>query len=265
MRVATRGVDLLDAPAAVAPFATPGQVFLTRRPGRCVGIAPASACLTAVATMTATGSDDARPRINGRQGTASSHWRTRPGLARGALAMRRVVRPLLLALVVLALAAPAALGARPIHEKFTVDETFTEELCGITVTTRVQLKGNVLIFEDRVIDASQVTVTWTNTEDNWLELFVAGPAFVEEQLEGDILIIDVRIAGIPERIRSSEGLTPAFDRGLVIFRDTIDLNDLEDPEDDVFLGREVFFQAGPHPDLDSDFALFCEVVHDVLG
>jgi hypothetical protein len=77
--------------------------------------------------------------------------------------------------------------------------------------------------------------------------------------------VDVRIGGIAERLRSSDVLTPAFDRGPVIFRDTVDLNDLEDPADDVFLGREVFFHAGPHPDLDSDFALFCEVVEDVLG
>jgi len=179
--------------------------------------------------------------------------------------MRRLVRPLLLALVVLAVGAQSALGARPIHDKFNLDETFAEELCGISVTTRVQVKGNVLIFEDRVIDVSQVTVTWTNTEGDSLELFVAGPGFVEERLEGDILTLDVRVAGIPEKLRSSDGLTAAFDRGLVIFRDTIDLNELENPEDDVFLGREVFFQAGPHPDLDSDFALFCEVVQDVLG
>jgi len=50
-----------------------------------------------------------------------------------------------------------------------------------------------------------------------------------------------------------------------VLRDVIDLNDLEDEEDDVFVSSEILFQAGPHPEADSDFALFCEVVHDVLG
>jgi hypothetical protein len=46
---------------------------------------------------------------------------------------------------------------------------------------------------------------------------------------------------------------------------TIDLNDLENEEDDELLGFEVVSVAGPHPEIDSDFELFCEVVNDVLG
>jgi hypothetical protein len=46
---------------------------------------------------------------------------------------------------------------------------------------------------------------------------------------------------------------------------TIDLNDLENEEDDIFLGSEVISVAGPHPEVDSDFELFCEVVTGVLG
>jgi hypothetical protein len=66
-------------------------------------------------------------------------------------------------------------------------------------------------------------------------------------------------------VRSSDGLTPAFDRGRAVIREVIDLNDLEDEQDDVFLSSEILFQAGPHPEADSGFELFCEVVVDVLG
>ena len=146
-----------------------------------------------------------------------------------------------------------------------MDETFTEDVCGITATIRTEARGSVLVFADRTIEVSLVRVTITNDEGDWLRNFVAGPVFIEEQLEGDILTITLRFAGVHSKWRSSEGLTPAFDRGQIIFRDVIDLNDLEDPEDDVFLSSELLFQAGPHPEADSDFALFCEVVHDVLG
>ena len=179
--------------------------------------------------------------------------------------MRRVLRPLLLTALVLLLSAQVALGAKPIHEKFVVDETFEDNLCGIEVVTRLQVKGNVLIFEDRIKDVSQIRLTWTNADGDWLENFIAGPAFIEEQLDGDILTFTFRLAGIQERLRSSAGLTAAFDRGQITFRDVIDLNDLENPEDDVFLSSEIISQAGPHPEADSGFTLFCDVVQDVLG
>jgi hypothetical protein len=167
--------------------------------------------------------------------------------------------------MLLLLTAQLALGARPVHERFTVDEVFTEELCGIEVTTHVVIKGNFLGFDDRSVDISRVDITWTNAEGDWLQNFIAGPVWFEERLDGDILTLVDRHAGVHERLRSSAGITAAFDRGLIEFRTVIDLNDLEDEEDDVFLSSETVIQAGPHPEADSDFALFCEVVEDVLG
>jgi hypothetical protein len=179
--------------------------------------------------------------------------------------MRRVFRPSLLAFVVFALSAQVALGARPIHDKFVLDETFEEELCGIPVTTEVHVKGNVLIFEDRIVDLSLVRVTWTNAEGDWLQDFIAGPVIITEELDGDILTVTVRHIGVHQRLRSSDGITAAFDRGQITFQFVVDLNDPADPEDDVLISSDVLFQAGPHPVADSDFELFCEVVTDVLG
>lgn len=179
--------------------------------------------------------------------------------------MRRVIRPAALAATMLLLIAQVALGARPIHEKFTIDESFPEELCGIEVMTHVEVKGNVLIFDDRFVEVSRVEITWTNDDGDWLHNSVSGPVFIEERVEADILTITIRHAGVHSHLTSAAGQEQVFDRGTVTFVVTIDLNDLENEEDDVFLGFEVVKMAGPHPEVDSDFELFCEVVIDVLG
>jgi hypothetical protein len=185
--------------------------------------------------------------------------------------MRRASVPLALATLLVLVSAQVAAAAKPFHDKFTEDVTFSENLCGISpttgipVTTHVQVRGNFLAFEDHFVDLSQIRVTWTNADGDWLELFVAGRFFVTEELSGDILTVAFTASGIQERIRSTEGLTAAFDRGRISVRQVIDLNDPENFEDDVLVSFEVLFVAGPHPELDSDFTLFCEVVTDVLG
>jgi hypothetical protein len=179
--------------------------------------------------------------------------------------MRRVIGSAALVIALLLLTVQVTLGAGPLHDQFTVDETFTEELCGIEVTTHLEIKGNVLIFEDRFVDLSRLEITWTNAAGDWLRNSISGAAFVEEQLDGDILTITERHVGVHSHLTSAAGQEPVFDRGTVTFLITIDLNDLENEEDDVLLSFDVIFVAGPHPEIESDFALFCEVVEDVLG
>jgi hypothetical protein len=168
-----------------------------------------------------------------------------------------------LALIVLALSVQVVLGARPVHEKFLEDETFEEELCGITVVTHVLVHGNVLIFEDHIVDLSQVSVTWTNDDGDWLKNFIAGPVMVSEEWNGDILTETARHMGVHQRMRSSEGIQPmTFDRGQIVFETVIDFTDLEEP---VFVSADILFEAGPHPFANSQTDVFCEVVTDVLG
>jgi len=195
---------------------------------------------------------------------SSSHRRTRPVARAGAL-MRRASVTTALATLLVVVTAQVVAAAKPIHDTFTVDQTFSEELCGIPVTTHLQVKGNVLRFDDHLVDLSQGTITWTNAAGDWLEYLATGAVFVTEELSGEILTVTIRPSGVQDRIRSAEGFTPVFDRGLVIFRLVIDLNDLEDPVDDVLISFEVLFQAGPHPEFEGDFNLFCQVVTDVLG
>ena len=167
----------------------------------------------------------------------------------------------------LAMTASAALAAKPVeHINERIDVTFTENLCGIPVTTEIVGRENVLIYGDgSVRDTSSGTITWTNADGDWLQNKVAGPLVNHESLEGSILTSTSVLSGIPERLRSSEGITRAFDRGRIEITTVFDLHDLDDPTDDEFVSQEITRVAGPHPQAESDFLLFCEVVTEVLG
>jgi hypothetical protein len=178
--------------------------------------------------------------------------------------MQRMSRAVALATVLLLLSAQIALGAKPFHDKFTIDETFEETICDIDVTTHLELNGNALGFGTHFVDLTQGTITFTDADGDWVSNMIAGPATFSEELDGDILTLVERHVGVHEKLRSSEGLLPAFDRGQIGFITVIDLNDLDDEEDDVLLSFDVTFQAGPHPEADSDFSLFCDTLASVL-
>jgi hypothetical protein len=63
----------------------------------------------------------------------------------------------------------AALAAKPIHDKFTINETFSVEVCGVEVTTNVRVWGNIIVRSDGTgIDASRVVVTFTDADGDWV-------------------------------------------------------------------------------------------------
>jgi hypothetical protein len=181
--------------------------------------------------------------------------------------MRRIARGLALAVAATAVMTQLAVAAKPVHEKFLIDETFPEVLCGVDVTTHVVIRGNVHILPDGTfLETSRSEVTWMNAEGEWVVNFGAGQTRVTETLnaDGTLTILETH-NGIPERLRTSDGTSAAFDRGRITFEIIIDLGDPDDPSDDVLLSFETVFQAGPHPEADSDFALFCEVIEGTLG
>jgi len=182
--------------------------------------------------------------------------------------MRRAAISAIFLTALLLLSAQLALAAKPaehIVEKFA--ETFPEDLCGVPVMTHVEVNANILIYEDgSFTDLTRVQVTWTDADGDWLRLFAAGRTRVQfEEDENGLLTITEWHSGVQERLRSAAGITAAFDRGRIVFVTVIDLNDPGDPEDDELVSFETVFVAGPHPDADSDFTLFCDVVTDVLG
>ena len=63
---------------------------------------------------------------------------------------------------------------------------------------------------------------------------------------------------MPEQIKLSNGRMLSRDAGVVTFTDVIDATT------DEVISQTVSGEKGPHPDLDSDFELFCEVMTDAL-
>ena len=181
-------------------------------------------------------------------------------LPEAAAVMRRLAVALS-ALLLLIPAAGAVSAARPVlHISEQVDETYQENICGIDVTTHDRGHVNVFVFEDgSVRDTTSATSTLTNSEGDWLEIRSSGRVVESATEEDGILTLTTAFAGVQERLRTSDGITRAFDRGRVVFRTVIDT------ETGDVLSFDISFLAGPHPEADSEFARFCEVVIDALG
>jgi hypothetical protein len=188
--------------------------------------------------------------------------------------MRRL-RATLLSLFMLAMILLPAVNASAVppevfHENF--DETFEEELCGIFVTGHAQGVNTFRIFFDRegneirVLDSGRGVITWTNPENGKsVSLSFAGSfqGSAVENPDGTVTFTDT-VVGMPENIFVSPHESLVRDVGRVTFVTTVDFGDPEDPEDDVVISSEIAFLAGPHPELESDFTLFCEVITAAL-
>ena len=179
----------------------------------------------------------------------------RPTLARAVLA----------ALVTALTVAPAsALGAKPIeqfHDHFT--DSFSDEICGIPVDVVIVVTDNFTLYADESFkDRSSFRSTVTNPANGKSILIssaglVSGPAPIVDEEAGTITFL-TSFKGLPEKIQTKNGPVLLRDAGFVTFADTFDLETGE------FISSEVKVNKGPHPELDSDFTLFCEVVSEAL-
>jgi hypothetical protein len=164
---------------------------------------------------------------------------------------------------VIALALPAtALAAKPVaqfHDHFT--ESFSADLCGIAVDAQIVVTDNFFEYADGSFkDTSSFMGTFTNPVNGASVMIssaglVRGTAIIDEDA-GTITFV-TSFLGLPERIQLANGPVLLRDAGFITFVDTFDLTTGE------FLGSEVTMH-GPHPEAESDFAAFCEVVVPAL-
>jgi len=163
----------------------------------------------------------------------------------------------------LALLAATATAAKPLerfHDVFT--DTFSTDLCGIPVDAQVRGTDTFFLYEDSFKDTSSVKATFTNPENGKsIVIFNAGqvvgpPPIIDEQA-GTITFL-VSFKGLPEKVQTTHGPVLLRDAGIATFADTFDLETGE------FISSEVIIK-GPHPDLESDFQLFCQVVTGALA
>jgi hypothetical protein len=178
------------------------------------------------------------------------------------------VRALLLVALVALVAVPAALGAKPEIFHSQVDESFEDvDLCGLTVDVEVTGTFTDRVYFDndgsfvRFSSTSSIMQTFTDADGDQVivqnaNVFNDVEPIVDE--EAGTITFAITFVGLPELIKTPHGAVLLRDAGLITFADTFDIETGE------FLGTEVLVNRGPHPDADSDFALFCEVITEAL-
>jgi hypothetical protein len=161
-----------------------------------------------------------------------------------------------------------ALGARP--EIFHVNFLDTEEdadLCGITVdivatgtfTDKAFFDGQGNLVRFQSTSSARITFTAENGKsviNQFANQYVEAEPIIDEAA-GTITFV-YSYKGLPEVLRTAHGPILLRDAGLITFADTFDL------ATDEFLSSEILVNNGPHPEADSDFTLFCEVVTQAL-
>lgn len=181
--------------------------------------------------------------------------------------MKTMVRALIVPLIAaftLAVVPGTALGANPIaqfHDHFT--ESFSDVICGIPVDVDIVVTDNFFLYEDDTFkDTSSFQATYTNPVNGKSVLIssagqVSGPPPIVDEEAGTITFL-TSFKGIPEKIQTANGPVLLRDVGIITFADTFDL------ETGDFISSEIVVNKGPHPDADSDFTLFCEVITGAL-
>ena len=178
------------------------------------------------------------------------------------MARSKLVRAVVTALIVVFALPGAALAAKPVaafHDHFT--DAFSGEICGIPVEIKVVVSDNFFLYADGSFkDTSSAMQTFTNPDNGNAVVLssagsVTGTAVIDEQANTITFVTSFK--GLPEKIQSAHGPILLRDAGVITFADTFDLATGD------FIGSGVTM-SGPHPEADSDFVLFCEVVTAAL-
>ena len=163
----------------------------------------------------------------------------------------------------LALMASSASSA-PIVEHFhgTFSDTFADNICGIDGTTVVSGMDNIQVFADGTFkDQFRQNYVFTSAATGKSVLLFVAQQFVGtgpiDNGDGTITFVST-FKGLPEKIKLPNGRVLSRDAGFVSFNDTFDATTGD------FLGETISPENGPHPDLDSGFTLFCDVIVPAL-
>jgi hypothetical protein len=166
--------------------------------------------------------------------------------------------------LLLALAASTA-GAGPLIDRFhgTFSDTFPDNICGIDGTTVVSGMDNIQVFADGTFkDQFRQNYVFTSTATGKSVLLFVAQQFIGagpiDNGDGTVTFTST-FKGLPEKIKLPNGTVLSQDVGFVTFNDTFDATTGD------FLGETISPENGPHPDLDSGFTLFCDVIVPALS
>jgi hypothetical protein len=202
--------------------------------------------------------------------------RSRPsgsGLPHNSTSWRRGGRPL----IIIATACAASMVASPAAQAQSVErshehvtDTFDVQLCGLDLVSTVDLIAN----EQERIGSSgfplfQLTASGTQTftnPDNGKSITNQFAGLASKDLSvtdnGDgTITLRTATTGVPERLRLPDGTILTMDVGRFVVVSLLDYNGTPtNADDDTLLSQSLAFEAGPHPDLDSNFDLFCQTL-----
>jgi len=184
--------------------------------------------------------------------------------------LRATVRKLALVLAgALALtfgAAGGAFAAAPVvNEHTNFADTFRDKVCGIRGTSTVRGVDNFKLYADGTFrDTSRARQVFTARNGKSVVFFAAGQVTglndPIQNADGTITFINT-FKGLPEKLSIAGGPTLSRDAGKVTIATTfrpLPNGDLQ------FVSQTVSGEHGPHPDLDSGFEVFCNVLVPAL-
>jgi hypothetical protein len=182
------------------------------------------------------------------------------------LGLRRFIAASGAGIVLLALAAaPAVLGAGQQHNRFhDVGTDVDPDFCGTgqEIDIAFDIRGNEFHAPHKADFKLTATGTFTYTNPATGDVVIqrfAGPIW-DTFLSGDpagLHATESTVKGLPELIKTPHGGVLTRDAGYLVVRNTFD--------GDTFISSEIVLAKGPHPDIESDFELFCEIVPEALG
>ena len=162
-------------------------------------------------------------------------------------------------------AMPSAVAANPGVIHFTVTESFTDgDFCGTgqAVDTTISVKGTQFLAPNQPVDSrsiSRVTVVYTNPENLATVLRRAAGPVSDTVIFGDpqgLHTVETTVRGLVGHLRTPDGLV-LLGAGYLVLHEVFDGEE--------FVSREIVVNRGPHPNAESDLALFCEVTTAALG
>ncbi len=162
-------------------------------------------------------------------------------------------------------AMPSALAANPGVVHFAFTESFTDSnFCGTgqAVETTISVMGTEFLAPNQPVDSrtvSQVTVVYTNPDNQATVLRRAAGPVSDTIISGDpqgVHTVETTVRGLAGLLRTADGV-------VVLGAGYLVLHEVFDGEE--FVSREIAITRGPHPNAESDLALFCEVTTAALG
>jgi hypothetical protein len=164
-------------------------------------------------------------------------------------------------------ASGSASAATPIVNQHTssTPPPFPDQVCGITGTSTISVVDNFKLFADGTfLDTSRFHQVFTAQNGKAVVIFAAGPvtgpADPIQNADGTITFINT-FKGLPEKLSIAGGPTLSRDAGTATIADTF----LPLPNRDLqFVSQTVSGIHGPHPDLESGFEVFCNVLIPAL-